>query len=56
MVCFDLILDQQMLPAVALASAVSLKNFVRENWVCTSDSFFLTGLLCVISLIFQGLH
>ncbi|VDO30255.1 unnamed protein product [Onchocerca flexuosa] len=32
MVCFDLIFDQQMLPAVALASAVSLKNFVKENW------------------------
>uniref|UniRef100_A0A915PJA9 Exportin-2 n=1 Tax=Setaria digitata TaxID=48799 RepID=A0A915PJA9_9BILA len=32
MVCFDLIFDQQMLPAVVLASAVSLKNFVKENW------------------------
>ncbi|KAL3998143.1 Cse1 family protein [Acanthocheilonema viteae] len=32
MVCFELIFDQQMLPAVVLASAVSLKNFVRENW------------------------
>ncbi|CAG9533563.1 unnamed protein product [Cercopithifilaria johnstoni] len=32
MVCLDLIFDQQMIPAVVLASAVSLKNFVRENW------------------------
>lgn len=32
MVCFELIFSQQTLPAVALASAVSLKNFVKENW------------------------
>ncbi|EJW87827.1 hypothetical protein WUBG_01263 [Wuchereria bancrofti] len=32
MVCFELIFGQQTLPAIALASAVSLKNFVRENW------------------------
>lgn len=43
MVCFDLIFGHQTIPTVALAAAVSLKNFIRENWVCVLNSFFSNG-------------